>query len=83
MNIMYLIMTELWEDINNTTCYVTYNCQLALSICPFAFPFTDWWWVQALPCIRHNQKEETGSIKGGSQEGLTGRMRATLLGVLD
>ena len=66
---------ELWEDIwksinNADCCYTTYNCQSALSICPFVFTFIDWWWVQALLWTRCNQKEETENIKAGSQGGL-------------
>ena len=41
------------------------KCQSALSVCPFAFPFIDWWWEKALFCTGHNQKEETGNIKRG------------------
>ena len=75
---------ELWEDINNAACcYITYNCLSSLSIYPFAFSFIDWWWIQALFCTRHNQKEETGSIKWRSQAGSIKKMRRTPLGVLD
>ena len=49
-------------------CYISCNCQLALSVCSFAFPFIDWWWVQALFCTGHNQKEKTELYKGRSQE---------------
>ena len=57
---------------NRACCYITCNCQSALSICSFAFPFIDWWWVQALFCTGHNQKEEMESTKKGSQEGSLG-----------
>ena len=45
-------------------------CQSALSLCLFAFPFFDWWWVQALFSIGHNQEEATGSIKTGKTGGI-------------
>ena len=48
-------------------CYISWNCQLALSVCSFAFPFIDWWWVQALFRTGHNQKK-TKVYKRGSQE---------------
>ena len=48
-------------------CYISCNCQLALSVCSFAFPFSDWWWVQALFRTGHNQKKME-VYKRGSQE---------------
>ena len=32
---------------------------------PICIPFLDLWWVQALLCTGHNQKEERGNIKKG------------------
>ena len=60
---------------SSSSCYIT--CQSALSLCPFAFFFIDWWWVQALFCTGHNQ-EETGGIKRGKPRGMG---RTTSLGV--
>ena len=60
---------ELWGDINNTTCcYITYNCQSALSICSFAFPFIDWWWMQALLCTDHNHERDWIYKRGKPKE---------------
>ena len=41
------------------------NLQLSVGLkyMPIYTPFLDWWWVQALFCTGHNQKEKTGSMK--------------------
>ena len=45
------------------------NLQLLVGLerMPSCLPFLDWWWVQALFCTGHNQKEETGNTKGKSR----------------
>ena len=44
---------------------LSYNLQLSVGLehMPICTPFLNWWWVQALFCTGHNQKEETGSKK--------------------
>ena len=59
---------------------LSYNLQLSVGLehTPICTPFLDWWWVQALFCTGHNQKEETGSIKRRKPRG-TGRMTPSWL----
>ena len=54
---------------------LSFNLQLTVGFehMPICTPFLDWWWVQALFCTGHNQKEDTGSIKRGKPRGM-GRM---------
>ena len=53
---------------------LSYNLQLSVGLehMPICTPFLNWWWVQALFCTGHNQKEETemGSIKTGKPRGI-------------
>ena len=74
MNILHLIKTDWIRGRRKQHSLLLY------SICTFAFPFIDWRWVQALLCTGYNRKEEAGSMKGGRQEGSTGRMRRIPLG---
>lgn len=49
-----------------------YNLQLPVGLECMArlYPPLDWWWVQALFCtLGTTKKEETGSMKRGSQQG--------------
>ena len=54
---------------------LSFNLQLTVGLehMPICTPFLDRWWVQALFCTGHNQKEDTGSIKRGKPRGM-GRM---------
>ena len=60
-----------------------HNLQMpvGLECMPICIPFLDWWWVQALLCIGHNQKEETGSIKRGRPRGIMTMAYSHVLGV--
>ena len=49
-----------------------YNLQSSMGLehTPICLPFLDWWWVQALFCMGHNQKKALGSIKRGRPRGM-------------
>ena len=47
-------------------------------MCPFAFPFIDWWWVQALFDLGIIKRK----CKKGKPRGING-VRRTPLGALD
>ena len=42
-NVLHLERSQGYTGAVLVKCYITCSCQLALSVCPFVFPFLNWW----------------------------------------